>query len=594
MNRNLRYIFLTIMLIGVLCISSGCDIFKKTNKGKADLNWYMGLTYEDENGTDQPYMIDCDGDVAAVVLETGYGAETAIVCGDEAFLNIKTITSNIDERFYWDKEEQLVMFTNASQIYTTKVGSSDITGEKNETVAYVISIVDNGQCYINMRFVAKFVDLDYTVTKKNGETPARVSLTYTNDEKTVMTVNDDIEMRTKGDYQNLIVTVVSEDSKVTVLEEGTNWTKVMTQDGYVGYVPTKKLDDKKTEQKNYKNDYAEYTHLLLGEKVSMAWNQVYNSDANSNLDDLTEKAQGINVVSPTWFSLEDKRGNLSSLADLSYVENAHSKGMQVWALVNDFSDKKLTKKVLTSTETRQRLVNNIMHFADSYDLDGINIDFEYITEEIIDSYLQFLRELSIECRKQQVVLSIDNYVPSDWSEFYNRKHQALLADYIVIMNYDEHTGDSEVAGSVASMAFAEKSIQDTLEQVGDASRVIQGIPFYTRIWEETPASYGEGEGKYIQDSVNGDYYLVSRAVGMDTAKEEYEAAGAKPSFDETTGQNYVTYNKGETTCLVWLEDETSVKTRLELMNQYELGGAAYWALGQESDNIWQTIKKYFK
>ena len=377
-------------------------------------------------------------------------------------------------------------------------------------------------------------------------------------------------------------------------EKGKNWNKVKTDSGFIGYIPVKELVDEKIKKTEYKNDDAEYTHVTLDKKVSLAWNQVYNQNANNNLDDLLKNTKGINVLSPTWFSLMDKRGNLSTLADLNYVEKAHKKNIQVWALVNDFTDKKLTKTVLTSTELRQRFVRNIMYYADSYDLDGINIDFEYISKDIADDYMQFLRELSIECRKTGTILSIDNYAPSEWSEYFDREQQLKLADYIMIMNYDEHTSGSEEAGSVSSMTYAEKSIKDTIKEAKDASRIINGMPFYTRVWKETPQEDGDGTGTLVQDAVNGNYYLTSEAVNMNTAEQLYKEAGVKPAFDKTTGQNFVTYSKGKSTYSIWLEDETSVKARLELMNKYKMGGVAYWALGQEKDSIWKVIYEYFK
>lgn len=580
----------------VMFVGTGCDWFIKTNDGKVDLNWYMGLTYQNDSGADQPYTTENGDSVAAVALEDGYGEEYAIVKGEECFININTIKNNIDDRFYWDKNENLVLFTNATTIYKTKMGESVIYGSENgeESVDYVIAFVEKENCYINIKFVVRYIDMDYKLTKGSDSAPSIISLKYSNEEKTYMTTSDDIEMRTKGNYQNLIVKEIAEDTKVTVIESGKNWNKVSTDDGYIGFIPVKKLGDSEKKTAEYKDDKATYTHVLLDEKVSLVWNQIYNQTANENFDDLMKNVSGVNVVSPTWFSLTDKKGNLSSLADLDYVEKAHKKGMQVWALVNDFEDRKLTKKVLTATTTRQNLVKNIMYFVDSYDLDGINLDFEYISEDIGDSYLQFLRELSIEFRKNQKIFSIDNYVPSAWSEFYDREQQALLADYLIIMNYDEHTAGSEEAGSVSSLSYAEQGIKDTLAQAKDASRVINGMPFYTRVWCETPEASSDGTGVFIEDAVNGNYYLSTQAVTMATAKEAYKEAGVKPNFDEVTGQNFVTYSKGDSTYMIWLEDEMSVKARLELMNKYEMGGAAYWALGQETDNIWKTIAPYFK
>lgn len=594
MKKNVRYILLLMTVISVLVIGTGCDLFIKTNDGKVDLNWYMHLTYEDANGNDQPHNTNTGGQVAAVALEDGYSEEYAIVKEDEAFVNINTIKNNIDDRFYWDRNEDLILFTDAKNIYQLKIEDNKLTGASDEELDYEVALIENDQCYINMKFITKFIDMDYKVKKQEVNIPARVILNYASGEKTTMSTSKKIEMRTKGNYQNLIVTTVDKGTKVTVIETGKNWNKVKTDDGFIGFIPVKRLKDAQKKEVKYKSDKEEYTHVKLNKKVSLVWNQIYNQTANNNFDTLMEKVSGVNVISPTWFSPCDKRGNLSTLADFAYVEKAHNKGIQVWALVNDFTDKKLTETVLTSTETRQRLVKNIMYFIESYELDGINIDFEYITADIADSYLQFLRELSIECRKTGKVLSIDNYVPSEWSEFYDREQQALLADYLIIMNYDEHTSGSEEAGSVSSMSYAEKAIKDTIQQTGDASRVINGIPFYTRVWKETPEADSDRTGVFIEDPVNGNYYLSSEAVTMDTAKEAYKEAGVEPAFDEQTGQNFVTYSKGSSTYMIWLEDKTSIKARLELMNKYELGGAAYWALGQETDSIWKTIAGYFK
>lgn len=597
MKKNIRYIALSLVVAALMFVGTGCDLFIKTNDGKVDLSWYMGLTYQNESGADQPYTTENGDSVAAVALEDGYSEEYAVVKGEEGFVNINTIKKNIDDRFYWDKNENLVLFTNATSVYKNTIGDSMIYGSQyshEEYVDYEIAFVENDNCYINMKYVTKFIDMDYKVTKAGEETPAIISLTYSNEEKTYMTTNDDIEMRTKGNYQNLIVKEIAEDTEVAVIETGKNWNKVSTDDGYIGFIPVKKLEESEKKTANYKDDRDTYRHVLLNEKVSLVWNQVYNQTANDNFDSLMANVSGVNVISPTWFSLTDKKGNLSSLADLNYVEKAHDKGLQVWALVNDFEDRDLTKKVLTSTTTRQNLVRNIMYFVDSYDLDGINLDFEYISEDIGDSYLQFLRELSVEFRINKKILSIDNYVPSAWSEFYDREQQALLADYLIIMNYDEHTSGSEEAGSVSSLSYAEQGIKDTLAQAKDASRIINGMPFYTRVWCETPETSSDGEGVFIEDAVNGNYYLSTQAVTMNTAKEAYKEAGVEPVFDETTGQNFVTYSKGDSTYMIWLEDKISVKARLELMNKYELGGAAYWALGQETDSIWKTIAPYFK
>lgn len=595
MKRNIKVILLTSLVTLSMFVVSGCDLFIKTNKGSVDLKWYMGLTYEDDSKNDVAYKTSVGDQVAAVALEDKYSDEYGIIKDTSAYVNIDTVKSNIDKRFYWDKKDKKLFFTNATEVYYVDESQPTVIhGNTDETVNYKVFLKEKKKCYVNLQFIQKFVDLDSKITKKSGKAPAIISLKYTSGEKTTFKTDSETEMRTKGDYQNLIVKTLSKGTTVTLLGSGKNWDKVRTDDGYIGYVLVKELTDESKKKVSYKNDDSEYTHIAMDGKVSLAWNQIYNQTANKNLESLLSKTKDINVVSPTWFSLVDRNGNLSTLADLDYVEKAHKKNIQVWALFNDFTDRNLTKKVLTSTKLRQRLVTNIMYYVDSYELDGVNIDFEYISKDIIDDYLQFLRELSVECRKNKIVLSIDNYAPSEWSGYFDREQQLKLADYLIIMNYDEHTSGSKEAGSVSSMSYAENSIKETINQAKDSSRIVGAIPFYTRAWKETPEEYSDGTGVFVEDAANGNYYLASEALGMEAAEKAYNRAGVKPSFDKTTGQNFVTYQKGHTTVSIWLEDETSVKSRLELMKKYNLAGAAYWSLGQEKADIWNIIDRYFE
>jgi spore germination protein YaaH len=503
------------------------------------------------------------------------------------------VQNEIDPRFYYNKDSKMVMFTNATTIFETKIDSNTI-GE--ETVDFTTCILDGDVCYVNIEFLKKYVDFKYKYVKEKDGMPARIVLTYQREAATVMTVDSDIEMRTGGNYQNLIVAEIPEDSKVTVIEESKNWDCVRTEDGLIGYVPTSELENKKTEKRSFKTDRDEYTHIQQEGQVSMAWHLLTNVDANAGLTEKLKNTKGLNVISPTWFIVKDGKGNLSSIASSDYVAEAHSKGLKVWALVSDLqkNGRKAVSKSLKSNLSRRRMVNDLMFYAEQYHFDGINVDFEYITEESAADYLQFLRELSIKCRAQGLVLSVDNYVPEAGATYYDMKQQGLLADYVAIMSYDEHATDADGAGSVSSLGFTENAIKETIELVGDASRVINGMPFYTTAWIETPANDSDGSGTYVTDSVNGDYYLTCQDISMDTANELYQAAGATPVFDDNTGQNQVSYEKGKSFVIIWLEDETSVKSRLDLMKNYKLGGAAYWSLGQESANIWNVVGEYFK
>ena len=570
----------------------------ETSKEYVTLNDYMMLHYTDDDGNEVTATSADGNEMAAVACDNEYVNKYAFEKDGDTYMDISGVKKYIDDRFYYDSTENTVMYTNATTIYTSPVGSNEVTGNTKENLDFTSSVMDGEICYVNLKYISKYIDFDYKYAKANGDKPAVVVVNTKSREDKNGTVKKNTQIRTDADYMADIVSDVKADTKLTILDKGDEWDKVATDDGVIGYILNKRVKVGKTTKVSYKNDYDTYTHNVLDKKISLAWHQVMYSSSNSGLSDMIKNAKGLNVISPTWFSVSDSKGEVSSIGSADYVKKAHSAGLDVWGLVSDFetdgNGDYYIKTVVNNTKARQKMVSNIMKYASLYDLDGINVDFEYINVSEGAGYLQFLRELSIECRKKGIVLSIDNYQPSAWTEFYDRNQQGILADYVVVMNYDEHTTSSNEAGSVSSLTFTEEGLKNTIDEVGDASRVINGMPFYTRIWTETPEDESDGNGKLIEDAANGNYVLSTKAVSMDAAKEAYTEAGATPSYNEETGQNYVVYEKGNSTYMIWLEDETSVKARLELMNKYEIAGAGYWKLGLESDDIWNTISQYFK
>ena len=570
----------------------------ETSKEYVTLNDYMMLHYTDDDGNEVTATSADGNEMAAVACDNEYVNKYAFEKDGDTYMDISGVKKYIDDRFYYDSTENTVMYTNATTIYTSPVGSNEVTGNTKENLDFTSSVMDGEICYVNLKYISKYIDFDYKYAKANGDKPAVVVVNTKSREDKNGTVKKNTQIRTDADYMADIVSDVKADTKLTILDKGDEWDKVATDDGVIGYILNKRVKVGKTTKVSYKNDYDTYTHNVLDKKISLAWHQVMYSSSNSGLSDMIKNAKGLNVISPTWFSVSDSKGEVSSIGSADYVKKAHSAGLDVWGLVSDFetdgNGDYYIKTVVNNTKARQKMVSNIMKYASLYDLDGINVDFEYINVSEGAGYLQFLRELSIECRKKGIVLSIDNYQPSAWTEFYDRNQQGRLADYVVVMNYDEHTASSNEAGSVSSLTFTEEGLKNTIDEVGDASRVINGMPFYTRIWTETPEDESDGNGKLIEDAANGNYVLSTKAVSMDAAKEAYTEAGATPIYNEETGQNYVVYEKGSSTYMIWLEDETSIKARLDLMNKYEIAGAGYWKLGLESDDIWNTISQYFK
>ncbi len=330
--------------------------------------------------------------------------------------------------------------------------------------------------------------------------------------------------------------------------------------------------------------------MLKDGPVSLGWHQVTSQEANQRIANVLQSTKGVNVISPTWFYLNDNEGNIYSLASREYVEYCHKQNVEVWGLVSNLENPDADATyVLTHTSTRDYLTNQIISAAIEYNLDGINLDFEAL-RDVGDAYIQFIRELSIKCENNDLVLSIDNYVPSSYTAFYNRSEQAVFADYVIIMAYDEHYSGSEDIGSVSSIGFVEKGVTDTLQEV-PAEQTILGIPFYSRVWELTPK---EGAGEDVESASEGylPYTFTCTEEGMQTIEDRYTANGAQPVWSEEDGQYVAEYKAEEKTYKIWIENEVSLEEKLKVMKEHGLAGAAYWKLGLERPSAWDSIIKY--
>ena len=348
-----------------------------------------------------------------------------------------------------------------------------------------------------------------------------------------------------------------------------NWDQVATDDGYIGYIDKKKVGkaSETTFERNFERE--QYSYLTMDEKVNMVWHQVTSTDANAYFADATANMTGVNVISPTWFYLTDTSGNIASIASADYVAQAHEKGLKVWGLIDNFTQDVSTTETLSSTAARQNIISQLIQAATGVGMDGINVDFESLSEDVGIHFLEFLRELSIECHKNNLVLSVDNPVPEDFTSHYDRAEQGRVVDYVIIMGYDEHYVGSD-AGSVASLPWVEQGVQDTLAEV-PAERVINAVPFYTRLWRTTGGN------------------VTSEAIGMDQAQQVIAENNVETYWDKTTSQNYGSYDIDNSTYQIWLEDSQSIAEKVKLVSKYNLAGVSAWKLGFENSGIWQVI-----
>lgn len=582
MNRRKKPIIIVlivlVVLIGVAAIINIINKFTPT-KEEADLNQVFGLEeIQDESAL-------------AAVVDNETASETSLTYNDNVYLNLETVKSHISDKFYWDSNENILIYTTPTELVKTDVGSGDYyVNNTRNAFGYAVVKTDGDNVYIAADFVKQYTGIEYKLYSK----PGRVCITNTWGTFQTAQTKDQASIRVEASIKSPILKNVNKGNKVTVISTSGKWSKVNFEGGFIGYIKNKDLGKTTKEERVTDFKKPEYTSIKKSFPINLVWHQVTNASANNNLVNATADAKGINVISPTWFALADAEGNITSLADKTYVNRAHQLGYEVWALAADFSDAdtgEFVSSVLPYTTKRENLINKLISYAIDYKLDGINIDFEYVKEDNGENFIQFLRELSIKCRNNNIVLSVDNYVPSAWSAFYNRQAQGEVADYIIVMAYDEYNNSSEEAGPVASISFVSDGIKNLLEMV-DSSKVVLGVPFYTRVWQETPEALAASGSTIIQDSAKGNYSLNSKSYSMSAVNDIVSSKGLAKEWKENLGLNYCEYEEGGSLFRIWLEDEQSLEEKVKLVKENDLAGAAFWKLGLENSDAWNIIVKY--
>ena len=349
----------------------------------------------------------------------------------------------------------------------------------------------------------------------------------------------------------------------------------MSQDGYVGYIPMDRVEKSK-EVVNHKApaEMEVSTQRYPYFPISIAWQQIYTNDFTAEVyDEIYNTAYYVDVVSPTWFKL-NSRGGIDSLANEEYVTWTNYRNKQIWALFDNQFDDEVTYNALSDTENRKELCEKLLKLCEKYKLDGINVDFENMSEETERYFIQFMRELAITLRSKGYILSVDVPVPSEWTDYYQRDVLYQLCDFVIVMAYDEHYDGSEVAGSVSSKKFVIDAIYNMMQEGVAADKLILGVPFYTRVWMG------------VED-------LRSEAVSSSRGWGYVYDYGLEVKYDEQTGQNYAEGMVGETLYRIWLEDGTSMKWRLQLVNDNDLAGVAAWSLGYDNYELWLEYEEAF-
>lgn len=530
----------------------------------AFIGWEVAQRYiPSKEPADLAQVLGVSGEETAIFLNEEIQEATGITREGQTYLPLKWVNSYLNEKFYWDNVEKLLVYTLPDSVVYADKRTAGSTGMP-------LLLAEGDEIYLSMALVNNYTAVDI----KNYSDGEHKRVYMDNRWQTMQwgSTAKTVAVRVEGNIKSPVLTYVEKGREFVILEQSKDWSKVRTEDGFTGYMKNNAVRAMEMRENPCTIKLPEYTNIAMEEKVCLAWHQVTHEDANSAMEQLIANTKGVNVIAPTWFALTDNNGSYHSYADRSYVDKAHERGMQVWAVLDNFNmGENVNSEILfAQTSVRKKLIANLMEDVKTYDLDGINLDIEGIKPSAGPHYVQFIRELSVSCRKEQVVLSIDNYVPAGHNFFYNRAEQGRVADYVIVMGYDEHYAGGE-AGSVASYSYVKDGIENTLKDVPH-EKIINAVPFYTRVWTEK-------DGK-----------TTSSALGIEGAKKWIEENDVELYWQEPLGQYYGELQTVEGLKQIWMEEETSLGLKMDLIKKYDLAGVGCWKLGFEPASIWDIVK----
>lgn len=497
--------------------------------------------------------------------------EQAVLIGGEPYAAYTYVESQLNSCFYWDEETKGILLTTSGGVQTLLPGDAAVAKTPGGQPA--VQQESDGTVYISLDVVKEYTDLDYAYYSD----PNRVVIRNEWDGVEQATVQSDTaQVRQKGGIKSLILADVQKGDTLLYLENLDNWCKVMTADGYTGYIRTEDISEPEAiEARTAKKD--SYERITRNHKINLVWHQSTSTESNDAMAEMTAEMTGVNVISPTWFSVTDETGTISSLASADYVKLAHDAGREVWGLIDNFNEAFDETTDLAYASVRSRIIEQLLAEAASCGMDGINVDFENLKEAGIPHYLQFLRELTSAAHAQNLVVSVDTPVPQAYTMYYQRGEQARFVDYMIVMAYDEHFAGSEEAGSVSSLPFVQQAVEE-MTRVMPADQVICGIPFYTRVWTE----------KFGQSAI------TSEVLGMDGAKNYAKENQMTETWDASLGQNVATVETSDARYTIWMEDEQSMEEKLKVIQSADLAGVAEWKLGFECADVWSLISEYIE
>lgn len=566
MKKRILPVIIAILLI--LVIAGGA-------LGKVLLDKY---SYSKEEADWNEFYQVSESDRSAIILQDEMVEEQALIRDDVCYFDLATVHKYMNEVFYADMTEKLLLYANPTEVIRTTFGeTSYTTTEGTQDAGYVISFVEGDTVYVAADYVKLFTNYSYDCYDRHVQVYTEWGI------RQVAQLKKDTAVRLRGGVKSPILTQAAKGDTLEILEQMETWSKVKTADSVIGYVENKRLGDITEETETPVTDYQEpeYTALTSDSKICLGWHSIGGVGGNDTLYSMVSGTKGMNVIAPTWFSLTDENGSIRNFGTANYVTTAHNMGLQVWGVVDNFNYANetgtaiSTLNMLSSTTSRQNFVRNVTDAAVSLGLDGINVDFEQLSSDCGPHYVEFIRELSIQCRNRGLVLSIANYVPFNFNDYYRLDIQGQVADYVIIMGYDEHWHGSKDPGSVASISYVSGGLDRTLQEV-PANKVVNALPFYTILWKT--------EGTDVTDEY----------ITMNNEADFMNRAGVTAEWDEETCQNYAEWTSGNATYQIWLEDAESIAVKLNMMATKNIGGVAVWRLGYGTQAAWELINAYLQ
>ena len=503
-----------------------------------------------------------ENDEVALVYNYSLQKAKAIYKDGVVYIPLNWTGSILNDKFYYNEGEKLLSYTLPTEIVYANFENTDNNGKP-------LLLEESGKVYISIETIKAYTDIWVDNFIEGDIKKVYINNRYGKYEEAEVKSKSVLRADASKRSASIENVELNKDDTVIIVEQNDNWYRVLTRNGSLGYVKKNRLKNFKEMERVSGFTKPQYTSISMDEKVVLGWHQVTTVAANANLADVVNNTNGMNVISPTWFKLSDNKGNYTSIAAKDYVDAAHKKGLQVWPLIDNFSKDISTLKILSSSENRKNLIKNLMNDAKAYGFDGINIDFESLTQDNAPHFIQFIRELSVSCRNNGLVLSVDVPIPASYNMYYERGKLAEVVDYVINMGYDEHYSGSD-EGSSASIDFVKNSITDSLAEV-PKEKLINAVPTYTRVWTRE-------NGK-----------LSSSALGINGATKWVKENNVNLTWDDEVGQYVGHTTIGNATKYIWMEDERSMTLKMEAVKEADLAGVAVWKLGLEPKEIWNII-----